>query len=170
MREAFREQIGGNVAARAGYCAECAADVWLRDGGGCIHGHAAQSVESARLVPLPAELDRFNWGAFFFPVLWPLAKGPTVWAGVFLALRIADALIFEPLSEAWWPLGMLAAVGHLALGIWYARNANRLLWEWRPWRIDPAALAKSQRVWGLNGLLLNVGLVVLVVLLASAGS
>ena len=153
------------MAARAGYCTECGEDVWLRDGGGCIRGHAAQSVQSARRVSPPSEIDKFNWGAFFFPVLWPLVKGPIGWAGVFFAIGVIDAVLWEPLSTMWWPLAALLTIGEVAAGIWYARNANRLLWERRPWQVDPAALARSQRAWGLTGLLLNVGFIALGLLL-----
>lgn len=61
--------------ARAGYCQECGEDLWLREGGGCVRGHDPHSVLSAREILLPPELDRFNWGAFFFPIPWALVKG-----------------------------------------------------------------------------------------------
>ncbi|MHB1345480.1 MAG: hypothetical protein ACYCX3_14165 [Thermoleophilia bacterium] len=140
------------MAARAGLCSECGEDVWLRDGGGCIRGHDPQSVEAARQVPLPPEIDKFNWGALFFPVLWPLFKGPAGWAGLFFLIGLVESLLGEVLPAGWWPLSAAVLAADLAVLLWYARNANRLLWEKTPWKVDQVALLKSQRMWGIVGL------------------
>ena len=157
------------MAARAGYCLECEGDVWLKDGGGCVQGHQPVSVQSARIVPLPAELDRFNWGAFFFPVLWPLAKGTPAWAGLFFAIGLVGRMINAVTPADWWPVYLLMLAADLALTVWYGRNANRLLWEKRAWTITPPALLKSARSWGVAGLLVNGGVLALIALLLVVG-
>jgi len=151
------------MTARAGYCAECGGDAWLRDGGGCVRGHDPRSVASARIVPLPAELDRFNWGALFFPVLWPLVKGPATWAAVFFVLGVVENALESVLPESWWPLLVVIGLVDLVLLVWYARNANRLLWDKRPWKMEPQAFRKSARTWGWVGLGITVGLPLLIV-------
>ncbi|MDO8963733.1 MAG: hypothetical protein Q7W30_04485 [Coriobacteriia bacterium] len=145
------------MTARAGFCADCGEDVWLKDGGGCIFNHNPASVRDARLVPLPQELDRFNWGAFFFPVLWPLVKGPIKWAGIVFGLGFLINVTSEFISPYWWPLSLMLGIGELALSIWFARNANRLLWEDRAWAVDVEPLLKSQRKWARVGIVLTVG-------------
>lgn len=140
------------MAARAGFCSECGKDVWLKDGGGCVRGHDPQSVEVARQVPLPAELDTFNWGAFFFPVLWPLFKGPAGWAGLFFLIGVVESMLGEVLPVRWWPLIAAVLAADFAVLLWYGRNANRLLWVKTPWKVDQAALLKAQRTWGIVGL------------------
>jgi len=164
MRTTFDAAIlGSNMSARAGYCAECGADTWLRDGGGCVRGHDPRSVESARVVPLPAELDRFNWGAFFFPVLWPLVKGPAVWAAAFFGLGVLENLIDEAVPASWWPLTGAILLADLALLIWYARNANRLLWDKKPWTIEPQSFSRSARTWGWVGFGITVGVLTIAI-------
>lgn len=142
---------GVRMAARAGFCSECGEDVWLKDGGGCVRGHDQQSVMVARQVPLPDQLDKFNWGAFFFPVLWPLFKGPAGWAGFFFLIGLVESLLGEFLPVGWWPLNVGVLAADLAVVVWYARNANRLLWVKTPWKVDQVALLKSQRTWGIVG-------------------
>jgi hypothetical protein len=143
------------VTARAGHCTECGEDTWLRTGGGCIQGHDPRCVQSARVVPLPASLDHFNWGAFFFPVIWPLVEGPYIWAGVFFGLGLLGNLIGAATRAAWVPyVGAVWALGTLGLHIWYARNANRLIWEWHPERVDVAGFPLKERRWARIGVIL----------------
>ena len=40
--------------AKAGYCAQCGANVWLKDDGGCINGHDASQVSNAYEADMPA--------------------------------------------------------------------------------------------------------------------
>lgn len=128
---------------RAGYCTECGLDVWLREDGGCISGHESFRILDDWEVPLPTELDKFNWGAFFFPILWPLSKGPIAWAGILFALSSVLLL-----------LGPLYFVADFLLRVWYGRNANLLLWNKAAWLVDPAALRRSQTTWGITGVLI----------------
>jgi hypothetical protein len=41
--------------AKAGYCAQCGANVWLREDGGCINGHDASQVSNVYEAQMPTQ-------------------------------------------------------------------------------------------------------------------
>lgn len=150
------------MTARAGYCTECGQESWLRPKGGCIRGHDPRSILHFREVPLPPEVDRFNWGAFFFPLLWPLVNGPARWAGILLAGYLGLALVYQLSPET--PVTLILLLIMLAAVVWFGRSANRLLWDAAPWAAEPQRLLKNQRIWGVAGLVIHGSVALLMVL------
>ena len=41
--------------AKAGYCDQCGANVWLKDDGGCINGHDASHISNVYEADMPAQ-------------------------------------------------------------------------------------------------------------------
>ncbi len=76
-------------------------------------------------------------------------------------------LLNNVLPQSSWPL-ILAA--YLGSRLWFGFNANRLLWEKEPWRVNVSELVKAQRSWGWVGLALNAGLLLLGTLMVFSGN
>lgn len=120
----------------------------------------------------PAQLDRVNWGAFFFSGIWAFWYGFWWWIALLVAALVAGTDTGEVLAEIlggsalvllWVRVVCVCAVWGATL--YLALNANRLVWESERDRLarTPAGLdgpitvgsyRKAQRTWAIAGLLL----------------
>lgn len=171
---------------RAGWCRECGAWVWVTGNGGCPQGHAPDSVshhydsEPRAVVeiaepfgegPMPALVQRFNWGAFLIPALWGVAYG--TWTLVALwAIALLVPLVLSVMAgmtngiagvSASTAVGVTVASDALIafIRLWSGANANRLYWQRESRRMDADPHArprigvgrflKRQQLWVLWG-------------------
>ncbi len=116
--------------------------------------------------PLPGELDRLNWNAFFWGTYWPLAYRIWPWFWGLFALRVAGIVFFfrfNRLTPAPSTASVVAVVAtwaalNLGLDVLLALNANRLLWERRGWASNTAppqsvrAYLATQQRWAKFGI------------------
>lgn len=187
---------------RAGWCRECGEWVWTDESGSCQNGHDAECVErvyEAEPLPaempaeqpfgvgeMPAELDRFNWGAFCMFGVWGIVYGVPqlvlLWASTLLfplalvALASAGgATEGERLSVTAVIISSVLADAFVAFArIWAGANANRLSWARERTRLERLRVANPdvaprfsverfrarQRGWAVwGGVILVVGFV-----------
>lgn len=162
---------------RAGWCRECGEWIWVDEEGACQHGHDADCVTGIHEASpmsrdrglgegdLPAELKRFNWGAFLLTFFWALAYGAwpvmTLWLiGTMTPLVL---LIFvgaggeSAIAASGVGITVISEIVSGIIRIYIGANANRMLWNRerlrlevvegaRP-RISVPAFLKRQRVW-----------------------
>ena len=134
--------------------------------------------------PIPASMQRFNWGAFMIPVVWGVVYG--VWPVVFASIATSTIipLVLAFLASAFIPgatsdnipvqvlLGIVVVSDAASsfVRLWVGASGNRLFWrrEFRRLDADPAAVARistgrflsRQRlwtVWGAVGVVLLLG-------------
>lgn len=86
---------------------------------------------------IPAELDRWNWGAFFLNWIWGIGNS------TFIAL-----------------LALIPGVNIIMIFVLGARG-SRWAWRNRVWR-DAEHFRKTQRAWGIAGLLIWLAIIALV--------
>ena len=132
---------------------------------------------------LPPSLDRINWGAYFFSVIWALAHNEVKWAAILFGANIVTAGLglAAGFNEEFGPVGHAVLATVLAFAIFavrysFAIGANRSQWE-RASKATPAALQPvdgwiaSQLLWARIGFafFVAVNLFTLVVLTQSNG-
>lgn len=123
-----------------------------------------QSAEETRTEPreLPAELRRFNWGAFLIAPIWGVANGQ--WPGVFFlpVWAFVDNVLRGPQRFGVWQaaLGWGMALVTLALQAGYALMADRLNWARSRGALDVAPYLRRQRIWAIVGVLVFLGMIV----------
>ncbi|MHB9108411.1 MAG: RING finger protein [Armatimonadota bacterium] len=102
---------------------------------------AADSRSSRLPADCPAELRRWNWGAFVLAPWWTYAMR----------------------QWRWFVLSLIPGVG---IGVaWYlAVNGNELAWKSRYW-VSPRHFADTQRLWNGWGIAMLIAAVIVVVLL-----
>jgi hypothetical protein len=114
--------------------------------------------EAVELATRPGEgLPRFNWGAFMFPVLWPLAyRLPGLAALAFLVPLAVDLLAgwFVP-GPSWVPQ-MLRLPVSLAACIYVGLQANPRYWRRHPELMTIGDFRARQRKWVAWGVALTV--------------
>lgn len=129
----------------------------------------AEPVRPFGVGEMPAEIYRFNWGAFFLPQFWGLVYGSLpillVWLGALLSPVILASLFST--GDDWVPASVLvgvSVVSEIIAGsarLWAGVNATRLLWKrdatrlelvpgLRP-RFSVERFVSRQRVWGVAG-------------------
>lgn len=133
---------------RAGWCRECRRWVWVNENDECQFGHSADCVESVHEVEqapqrkvgdgdFPAELDRFNWGAYLLPVVWGAVYGvwPLIgaWGLALLSSMFLYGLV-PAVNEVPEVRGfIMASIGVSmvvsAVRLWAGYRANRLMWK-----------------------------------------
>ena len=139
----------------AGWCRECGEWVWVDQDGACQHGHGSECVEDVHeqqdpdrmdrafgAGSMPAELHRFNWGAFFVPVAWGVIHGAwpvvTAWvAAALIPVAVAAALGTE--GGLLGSLVLTTVVAEVSSGVvrlWCGVNANRVLWRKEALRLE----------------------------------
>jgi hypothetical protein len=101
----------------------------------------------------PSELDRFCWGAFFFPWLWAIRRRVWWLLAVWAVQILSGPLILRFLpaktdSPVWQAFSMIASVVLLAFFVWLGVNGNRLAWK-------AAARANPSRVKMTVGKVIN---------------
>jgi hypothetical protein len=127
---------------------------------------------------VPAELDRFNWGAFFLAPVWAGVHG--VWWAVVALL--GPPLLVGGIVTALWMRGqvgdsVLIATRYVFRDVlfWiaaavFARHANRLAWPVIRPTYDPEHFRVASRRWAwAGGLLAAVGYGFLVISIIYAG-
>lgn len=127
---------------------------------------------------MPRAMERFNWGVFFLPGLWPIVYGTWSLVGLWLLTLLIPIMLgggvqsyFDslhlPLStSAMVALTVISDALAGAVRLWAAMNANRLLWlsEQRRLTLMPGAsprlaiddFLRRQRTWIAWGLPLAV--------------
>jgi hypothetical protein len=139
----------------AGWCRECGEWVWVDEDGQCQHGHGAGCLQDIHeqqdpdeadrgfgVGSMPAELHRFNWGAFFVPIAWGVVHGAwpvvAVWAAAAL-IPVAIAGIFGADGSLFGNLVLTTVAAEISSGVvrlWCGVNANRVLWRREAVRIE----------------------------------
>lgn len=174
---------------RAGWCRECGEWVWVDEQDACVHGHGAECVggiydaePKPEPVPrehgmgqgeMPAELKRFNWGAFFLPFFWGTAYG--VWRIVyFWVLAFMSPLLLLMLVGLGGEAAMQASMTGVivvsqiiaaVVRLWVGMSANTLLWQRESARLEAVAgavprfstdrFASRQRTWLIVGIVIT---------------
>ena len=98
------------------------------------------------------ELNRFNWGAFYFTWIWGIWYQKWVTFLVFLNLAVclvfAMLLLAVPQLITLTGLALLCPLIHLILSIWFGRQGNQ--WAWETGRYKTVEdLHKAQKNWGV---------------------
>jgi len=136
------------------------------------HGYGSFRNNSGEQDHIPPEIERlrWNWGAFFFPILWTKNHGLTTMAamlgGGLLVLRLIRYLLqsISPLAF----LGICAVYGvtYFAVQIYFGLNGHRIGWRNRHFSGGLDEYHKVQNAWMWWGLGINVaGWVILPMLL-----
>lgn len=87
----------------------------------------------------PSGLKKWNWGAFFLTWIWGLGNGTFI------------------------PLLSLLPILNFIMPFYLGINGHRMAWESRYWS-DVASCNRTQRKWGIAGLIWHVFLIVLLLL------
>lgn len=95
--------------------------------------------------PMPAELNKFNWGAFFLSWIWGIGNKSYLTLLVFLLPLVA----FIPLVNM---LGGLVALG---LVIWFGIKGNEWAWHNRHFE-GVEEFKKVQKAWTIAGIIVAV--------------
>jgi hypothetical protein len=98
------------------------------------------------------ELDKWNWGAFLWTVIWAL--GHKLWKQAIIGLLISIVTL---------------GIGSIGVAIWYALKGNRWIWE-RGGYSSKEELRQKERKWAWAYLWVTVVWIALFVLLAALGS
>lgn len=122
---------------------------------------------------IPPGVPRFNWGAFFFPPLWPLVYGLPGWS--FVAFATEGLLAFmsrgltteSPTSSLVVVIGVQEAV-LLAVRLYFALNLTQAYWQRYPDRLTPDEFVRRQPKWILIGAFIMIVWLVLNVLALTA--
>ena len=96
---------------------------------------------------MPAEIRRWNWGAFLMTWMWGIGNG--VWVA---------------------SLGLIPLIG-LVIAVWLGISGNDMAWRARRWR-DVEHFRSTQRAWAMVGvalLLLKAAAVAWLVAVAAGG-
>ncbi len=106
---------------------------------------------------VPTGVAKFNWGAFFFPVIWPFVYQLRGWAAVallsgvivqFLGLRLSEQ---SPLSAILIANGVALTV-ETGLRIYYGLKITEAYWERYPDRMTPEDYIRRQPRWIVVGM------------------
>jgi len=115
---------------------------------------------------LPPEIDRlrWNWGAFFFPVLWCRKHELTTVAGIFTAALIALRVI-RYITQLINPVLFFVicgvyAVTYLALQVYFGLNGHTIGWRNRRFQGGVEEYFKVQSAWMWWGFGINIFLAV----------
>lgn len=180
---------------KAGWCKECGDWVWVDHDGACVNGHGPECIggvyESEPQTPqqaaergfgigeMPAELHRFNWGAFYLPLFWGIAHGSVpILTAVIISYLVPlglATLVTNPDGQAM--LGVLV-VSQIVTGfvrVWSGASANGLAWQreamitervtaGKP-RYSIERFASRQRVWAIVTAAVSVGAIALLALM-----
>lgn len=132
-------------------------------GAGASAAFTPQLYGSVPIAPngLPAGVSSFNWGAFFFPVLWPFVYGLNNMGWIALGGTLAANFLGGLLPD---PLGGLAGFVPLGISIWVGLEANKEYWKTNPKRLSAEEFSSKQRKW----LWVGIGMTVLGVLVGVA--
>ena len=98
------------------------------------------------------ELDKWNWGAFLWTVIW--AFGHKLWKQAIIGLLISVVTL---------------GIGSIGVAIWYALKGNRWIWE-RGGYSSKEELRQKERKWAWAYLWVTVAWIALFVVLAALGS
>ncbi len=93
---------------------------------------------------IDAELQKFNWGAFFLNFIWATFNGAwkEFWP-VFLIMIVVCFLSYIPI------LGFLFAILNIILAIYVGKHANSWAWYGKKWEsLDK--FVSVQKVWGIS--------------------
>lgn len=109
--------------------------------------------EELEVASIPANVARFSWSAFLFPVLWPLLYHvPWLAAVAFfvpIAVRtLARLFVVEPT----WGAPVLENVATIATATWVGFRANERFWTRHPDWMSVEDFAARQRGWIVWGL------------------
>lgn len=153
-----------------------------------------QAVEVAsvdlRKQPLPAEFERWHWGAFLLNWIWGIGNntyGPVIVFGwIFILQIVTQIIVFATLvsaSPSAWMLNpqgkldpftgtflfigsILFVIAPLAIVFWIGRNGYRWAWENARWdSVDH--FRRTQRAWTRWAVILLAGMALIVVLMFS---
>ncbi len=175
---------------QTGWCRECGEWVWVDESGACPNGHGPDCVEQMHppddnpipepvslerpfgVGQMPAELHRFNWGAFFLPQFWGLAYSSwpvmLVWLGV-LVSQLLIATVFDTGSTLASTTAVISAsvISEMLGGaarLWAGLNATALVWKREAFRLEMVPgmaprfsverFESRQRVWAIVGAVL----------------
>ena len=117
---------------------------------------------------LPAGVSSFNWGAFFFPALWPFVYGLNTMGWIALGGTLA-ANFFGGILPG--PLRSLAGFVPLGISMWVGLRANAEYWKTNPKRLSVEEFRRKQPKWiwiGIGMAVVGVVVGVAVVLFALA--
>ncbi|MDZ4180195.1 MAG: hypothetical protein U1E29_13350 [Coriobacteriia bacterium] len=122
----------------------------------------------------PHELERFSWGAFFFPWLWSIRRGVWWVLGIWVAQLLSGPALLMVLpsktdSPVWLVFSMVTTVALAVFFLWLGVNGNRLAWKaaaksnLRRMNMTVGKLIDGETVWIIFGVLLQVILLGLMV-------
>jgi hypothetical protein len=97
------------------------------------------------------ELDKWNWGAFLWGVIW--AFGHKLWKQALIGLLITAVTL---------------GIAGIGVQIWYALKGNRWIWE-RGGYGSKEELRQKERKWAWAYLIVTVASIALYVLVVAAG-
>jgi len=147
---------------RSGWCRVCGEWVQIGDAGTCPAGHSTEHIERVhkiadsfvqgiRLRPfgvgkMPADLQRFNWGAFFLPYIWGIIYGSWPVMSAWFIAFISPSFIRGLLAEGGGGelVGSAAVIAAAVAGqaiesavrLWSGANATRLVWKHEALRLE----------------------------------
>ena len=107
----------------------------------------ANSVESTspEYEEEPPEIDRWNWGTFYFSWLWGIVHG-IYWP---LVLAIAIGLLVLVADTGY--IDILATIASIVISVILGINGNRWAWEEKYWA-SIADFSRTQHKWDVAGL------------------
>ncbi|MBQ7449856.1 ribonuclease G [bacterium] len=116
---------------------------------------------------LPAEYQKFNWGAFLLTWIWGLGNNVYIALLVFLFFVLG----FIPI------VNLFSGLASLAFCIWLGIKGNELAWKNKSWN-SLEHFNEVQRKWAMWGAIITciliaiivVGVVLIIVLAAAAAS
>lgn len=123
---------------------------------------------------VPQGVPRFNWGAFFFPPLWPLVYGLPGWSFVAVATQLLLLVMSNGLTQdspsdtVYLVIGLQEAVT-LGLRVYYGLNITAAYWQRHPERMSAADYTRRQPKWATTGALIMVAYLALNVYLLRTG-
>ncbi len=101
-------------------------------------------------VPLEVARLRWNWGAFFFPVLWLKNHGMTTLAGMIVGalflLRMLKFVTFVMNPAIYFGLFVVYGIAYFALQLYFGLNGHQAGWRNRRFH-DVADFLACQRIW-----------------------
>jgi hypothetical protein len=133
---------------------------------------------------MPAELNRFNWGAFLLPMIWGVVYGSWQVLGVWALALIAPLVLATAIGGASSLLPnvvLVTVASEVASGLarlWAGANANQMSWRRDALRLEVLPNARPrfsverfkhrQRLWTIwGGVLVGVGSIAAVPFMAT---
>ena len=122
------------------YCSNCGKEI---DNKAVICIHCGCAINNnGTLTDLPAELEHFNWGAFFLTWIWGIGNK------TYIAFLILFLNLFCLIPFVGWTIP-------LAFSIWLGCKGNEYAWNNKKWK-DTEYFNKIQRAWAMWGAIISI--------------